>query len=150
MKNAKLDPKEEARRAAVLKQKTDAYVAGMEGEGKGINFGRVSTDRLLIVEAFNDWSAGFLGEGGSVHFTYSGADPTCATAGELQELIGRLHRSPILLYPVTGFLLSTDTEELRYRSLDASYRLTAHSDGSRASAVNVAEAKHVSDTEACH
>lgn len=150
MKNAKLDAKEEARWAAVLKQKTDAYVAGMEGEGKGINFSRVPTDRLLIVEAFNNWSAGFLGEGGSVHFTYSGADPTCATAGELQELIGRLHRSPVLLYPVTGFLLSTDTEELRYRSLEASYRLMAHSDGSRASAVNVAEAKHVSDTEACH
>ena len=150
MKNTKADVKEEARQTAVLKQKADSYVAGMEGEGKGINFGCVPTDRLLIVEAFNDWSAGSLGEGGSVHFTYSGADPTCATAGELQELIGRVHRSPVLLYPVTGFLLSADAEELRYRSLEASYRLTAHSDGSRASAVNVAGAKHVSDTEACH
>lgn len=150
MKNAKPDAKEAARQAALLKQKADAYVFGMEGEGKGTNFDRVPTDRLLIVEAFNDWSAGLLGEGGSVQFTFSGADPTCPTADELQELIGRLHKSPVLLYPVTGFLLSTDTEELRYRSLQASYRLTAHSDGSRASAVNVAEAKHVSDVEACH
>ncbi|MCY1213745.1 hypothetical protein ACFJIS_14995 [Variovorax boronicumulans] len=148
MKNTKPDP-EEARQAAVLKQKADAYVAGMEGEGKGINFDRVPTDRLLIVEALNDWSAGALGEGGSVHFTYSGADPTCATVSELQEMLGRVHRSPALLYPVTGFLLSPDGEVLRYQPLDASYRMTAHSDGSRASAINVAEAKHVSDTDAC-
>ena len=150
MKNTKPDAEEEARQTAVLKQKADAYVAGMEGEGKGTNFGHVPTDRLLIVEAFNSWSAGSLGEGGSVRFTYTGADPTCATASELQELLSRVSRSPSLLYPVTGFLLSTDGEDLRYRPLDASYRLTAHSDGSRASAINVAEVKHVSDTEACH
>lgn len=150
MKNTKPDAKEEAKQAAMLKQKADAYVAGMEGEGKGTNFGRVPTDRLLIVEALNDWSAGSLGEGGSVRFTYSGADPTCATVVELQELLGRVYRGLALLYPVTGFLLSDDGEGLRYRQLEASYRLTAHSDNSRASAINVAEAKHVSDTDACH
>ena len=150
MKNSKLDAQEEARHAAVLKQKIDFYVAGMEGDGKGVNFDCVPTDRLLIIQALNDWSAGTLGESGSVRFTHSGADPTCATVDELQELLGRVRRSPELLYPVTGFLLSDDEKELRYRQLEASYRLTAHSDSSRASAINVAEAKHVSDTEACH
>jgi hypothetical protein len=150
MTNTQTDAKKEAGQAAVLKQKAHAYVAGMEGEGNGTNFGRVPTDRLLIVEALNDWSAGSLGEGGSVRFTYGGADPTCATVGELQELLSRVHRGPALLYPVTGFLLSDDGEGLRYRQLEASYRLTAHSDNSRASAINVAEAKHVSDTDACH
>ncbi len=150
MTNTQQDAKKEAGQAAILEQKAHAYVAGMEGEGKGINFGHVPTDRLLIVEALNDWSAGSLGEGGSVRFTYSGADPTCATVGELQELLSRVHRGLALLYPVTGFLLSDDGEGLRYRQLEASYRLTAHSDNSRASAINVAEAKHVSDTEACH
>lgn len=150
MKNTKPDTKEEARKAALLKQKSDAYIAGMEGKGKGLNFDHVPTDRLLIIEALNDWSAGSLGQGESVHFTCSGADPTCATTGELQELLGRVHRAPALLYPVTEFLLSTDEETLRYRQLEANYRLTAHSDDSPASAINVAQAKHVSDTEACH
>lgn len=150
MKNKKVDLEQEAKQAMVLKQKTDAYIARMEDGGKGIDFSSVPTDRLLIIEAFNDWSAGSLGEGGNVQFTCRGADPTCATVGELQELIGRVHRSPVLLYPVTGFLLSDDGNDLRYRQLDASYRMTAHNDGSRASAINLAEVKHVSDAEACH
>jgi len=150
MKKRQKGKEEQAKRAAVLEEKAAAYVAKMEDAGKGINFDRVQADRLLIVEALNDWSAGTLAGGGNVRFTHSGADPTCATVAELREILGRAHQNPVLLYPVTGFLLSTDADDLRYQQFEATYRLMPHSDGSRASAIKVAEAKHVSDTEACY
>jgi hypothetical protein len=141
---------EKARLAGLLKQKVDAYVEGIEGNNRAINFDRVPADQLLVIEAFNDWSAGALGEDVDVRFTFSGADPACATEDELQNLLGRLHANQAILYPVTGFLLSEDEQSLRYRPMEATYRLRPHLDGSRASAVRVAEAKHISDVDGAH
>ncbi|WP_271009436.1 hypothetical protein [Paucibacter sp. B51] len=141
---------EKARLAGLLKQKVDAYVEGIEDNNRAIDFDRVPADQLLVIEAFNDWSAGALGEDVDVRFTFSGADPACATEEELQNLLSRLHTNQAILYPVTGFLLSQDEQSLRYRPIEASYRLRPHLDGSRASAVRVAEAKHISDVEAAH
>lgn len=141
---------ESARLAGLLKQKVDAYVEGIERNNRAVNFDHVPTDLLLVIEAFNNWSAGALGEDMDVRFTYSGADPTCATEDELQKLVGQLHRDHALLYPVTGFLLSEDEQSLRYRPMEATYRLRPHLDGSRSSAVRIAESKHISDLELAH
>lgn len=141
---------ETARLGSLLKQRADAYVSGIESNNRTINFDRVPADQLLVIEAFNNWSAGALGEDADVHFTFSGADPTCSTEDELQNLLGRLHGNQALLYPVTGFLLSEDEQDLRYRPMEATYRLRPHLDGSRASAVRVAESKHISDLDAAH
>ena len=141
---------EVARRADLLKQKVSAYVEGIEGNNRAINFDRVPADQLLVIEAFNDWSAGALGEDMDVRFTFSGADPACATEAELKNLLDRLHGNEALLYPVTGFLLSDDEQNLRYRPMEATYRLRPHVDGSRASAVRVAESKRVRDVDAAH
>lgn len=136
--------------AGLLKQKADAYVESIESNDRTVNFDRVPADQLLVIEAFNDWSGGALGEDMDVRFTFSGADPACATEEELQNLLGRLHGNRSLLYPVTGFLLSEDEQSLRYRPMEATYRLRPHLDGSRASAVRVAESKHISDLDVAH
>lgn len=149
-KTAKTRSAEEQRLDALLKEKSDAYVAGIEDNDSGVNFDRLPADLLLVVEAFNDWSAGALGEDMDVRFTFSGTDPTCATEHELEDLLGRLHGTRTVLYPVTGFLLSTEDERLKYRPMDASYRIRPHTDGLRTSAVRVAESKHVSDVDAAH
>lgn len=141
---------EKARLAGLLKQKADAYLEGIEGNNGTVNFDRVPADELLVIEAFNDWSGGGLGEGVDIRFTFSGADPACATEEELQNLLGRLHVNQALLYPVTGFLLSEDEQSLRYRTMEATYRIRPHLDGSRSSAVRVAESKHISDVNAAH
>lgn len=85
-----------------------------------------------------------------VRFTCRGADPTCATEEQLPNLLRRLHEHQALLYPVTGFLQSEDEQPLRYRPMEATYRLRPHLDGSRASAVRVAESKHIADINAAH
>lgn len=141
---------EAARLAGLLKQKADAYVEGIESNSRTVNFDRLPTDLLLVIEAFNNWSVGALGEDMNVRFTSSGADPTCATDEELQNLVGRLYRNHALLYPVTGFLLSEDEQSLRYRPTEATYRLRPHLDGSRSSAVRIAESKHISDLDLAH
>jgi hypothetical protein len=141
---------EAVRLAGLLKRKADGYVQGIESNNQLVNFDRLPADQLLVLEAFNDWSAGALGEDMDVRFTFSGADPTCATEEELKDLLGRLHGNQALLYPVTGFLLSEDEQSLRYRPMDATYRLRPHLDGSRASAVRVAESKHISDVDVAH
>jgi hypothetical protein len=147
---AALAAAEKARLADLLKQKVDAYVAGVERSSPAMNFDRLSADQLLVIQAFNDWSAGALGEDADVRFTFGGADPTCATIDELSDLLGRLHSNQVILYPVTGFFLSEDEQRLHYRPMEASYRLRPHLDGSRASAVRVAETKHISDVDAAH
>ena len=141
---------EATRLAGLLKQKADAYVQGIERNNQTVNFDRIPADQLLVIEAFNDWSAGALGEGDDVRFTFMGADPACSTEQELQSLLGRLRENQALLYPVTSFLLSDDEQCLQYRPLEATYRLRPHIDGSRASAVRVAEVKHISDPNAAH
>lgn len=150
MKKPAQSAEEKARLAALLKEKAEKYITKMEDAESSINFDRIPSDNLIIVEAFNEWSAGALGEGGSVHFTHSGDDPTCATGYELNELLTRTHVMTTLLYPVSGFVLSDEGERLCLRILEASYQLLPHSDGSRTSAVNVARAKHISGVDACH
>lgn len=140
---------EAARKAALLKAKADDYVSGIEAGSSRVDFDRLGTDRLLIVDAFNTWSGGALGEAAEVQFTYTGADPTCATYEELLDLLGRL-RDPWLMYPVSGFLLAEEDESLKFRHFDAAYRLHRHTDGSRASAVNIAQARHIADVESAH
>ena len=41
-------------RQAILKQKSDNYIATMEAPGNGVTYSRIATDKLLILEALND------------------------------------------------------------------------------------------------
>lgn len=149
-KKAEEKAAEASRLATLLKQKSDAYIDRIEASETKVNYDQLPADQLLVVEAFNDWSAGALGEDVDVRFTYSGTDPTCSTIDELKNLLDRLHGNRAILYPVTGFVLSDDEQNLEYRPMDATYRLRPHLDGSRASAVRVAESKHVSSLDAAH
>lgn len=134
-------------RQALLKQKGDEYVASMEQSGRGIAYNQIETDRLLILEAVNDWSGRALGEGGEIQFTYGCDDPCCATEDERSELVRRLHKNPVILYPVSGFSLS-DKDELRFGYQAASFRMTPHTNDSRTDGIGIAEAQHIRDVEA--
>lgn len=134
-------------RQAILKQKSDEYVASMEHPNRGVNYSRVETDRLLILEAINDWSGRTLGEGGDIQFTYGCDDPCCATEYEVGELIRRLHKSPPIAYPVSGFGLS-ENDELRFSYLASSFRMKPHTNESRADGIGIAETRHIRDVEA--
>lgn len=46
-----------------LNARAREYVAKMQGPSSRLNFDEVNTDRLLILEALNDWSGNRLGEG---------------------------------------------------------------------------------------
>lgn len=133
-------------RQALLTQKGNEYVASMEKPGQGVNYDQIETDRLLIVEAINDWSGRTLGEGGDIKFTYGCDDPCCATEYELNELASRLHKTSVI-YPASGFGLS-DKDELRFGYEASSFRMTPHSSGSRADGIGIAETKHIRDVEA--
>lgn len=135
------------KRQALLKQKGDEYIATMETQGRGINYNRIETDRLLILEAINDWSGRVLGKGGDIKFTYGCDDPSCASEYELNELTRRMHSSPTVFYPVSGFSLS-DEDDLRFGYRASSYRMMSHTSESRADGIGIAEAKHILDVEA--
>lgn len=135
-------------RQVLLKKKGDEYISGMEEPGKGINYIKVSTDRLLILEAVNDWSGRALAEGSDIKFNYGCDDPCCATEFELGELVHRMHAvPPVVLYPVSGFGLS-DKDELRFGFQASSFRMLPHISDSRADGIGIAEAKHIKDVEA--
>lgn len=148
MKPSDSSLQKEDSRAAILRQKKDEYLARMDTSH--INFGKIPTDRLLIIDALNRWSAGAFGEGGGVRVTWGGNDPTFSTEEEAKEILKRAYETPALIYPISNFSLGDGGENLQYSILNSEYRLCCHSDSSRASAVNVAEMKHVSNVEACH
>lgn len=133
-------------RQALLKQKGDDYVASMEQPGRGIDYRRIETDKLLILEAINDWSGRALGEGGGIQFTYGCDDPCFATAYERNELGRRLHKGSVILYPVSGFSLS-DEDELRFDYQASSFRMMPHANGSHVDGIGIAEAQHIRDVE---
>jgi hypothetical protein len=135
------------KRQALLKQKGDEYIATMEAPGRGINYNRIETDRLLILEAINDWSGRVLVEGGDIKLTYGCDDPSCASEYELNELARRMHSSPTVLYPVSGFSLS-DEEDLRFGYRVSSYRMMSHTSESRSDAIRIVEAQRIRDVEA--
>jgi len=97
-------------RQALLKQKSDHYIASMEAPGNGVAYSRVATDKLLILEALNDWSGRLLAEGGDIKLNFGCDDPACASRFELCELLKRMHAAPVILYPVSGFTLGDDDE----------------------------------------
>lgn len=134
-------------RQATLKQLSDKYVASMEANGSSLNYDKVATDRLLILEAINDWSGRTLGEDADVQLTHGGNDPCAATETELMELIDRMHKAPVILYPISGFTLGDD-DTLRFQKKAATYRLIPHSGASRGAAVLIAETKHIRDVAA--
>ena len=134
-------------RQALLKQKGDNYIATMEAAGSGVNYTRVSTDRLLILEALNDWSGRLLAEGDDIKLTHGCDDPACASKFELSELVTRMHAAPMILYPVSGFGLS-DKDDLRFGHESSSFRMTPHTSGSRADAISIAESNHIRDVDA--
>ena len=134
-------------RQALLKQKEYEYISSMETPGTGINYNLLATDRLLILEAINDWSGRALSEGGDIRFTYECDDPCCATDFELIELASRMHCAPIIFYPASGFVLS-DEDELRFGYFKSSFRMVAHIGGSRAHGIGIAESRHIQDVEA--
>ena len=133
-------------RQRILDQKSRDYIASMERSDKSINYDWLETDRLLILEAINDWSGRKLVEGDAVRATYSNDDPCCATKFEADELLLRLHKSPVILYPVSGFILS-DSDELRFIPFTASFRMTPHINNSRADAISITEASHLRNLE---
>lgn len=135
-------------RAALLKQNTDDYIASMEDQGNCCNYNRLDTDRLLILEALNDWSGRALSEGGEIKLSYACDDPVCATSDEVFELTGRMHAPPVVvLYPVSGFVLS-DTDGLQFKRNDSTYRMLPHTSASRTDGIGIAEATHIRDIEA--
>lgn len=134
-------------RQALLNQKSNEYVVGMEGPGKGINYNKVTTDRLLILEAINDWSGRALVEGGDVKINHGCDDPCCATQFELDELVRRMHAMPVVLYPVSGFSLY-EQDELRFSYQSSSFRMLPHTTDSRADGIGIAEVQHIKDVEA--
>ena len=134
-------------RKALLKEKADSYIAQMEASGTGVNYNGVTTDRLLILEALNDWSGRLLAEGGDLKPTYECDDPACATQYEMDSLIARMHAAPVLCYPVSGFSLADD-DGLRFNRTLSSYRLTPHAGGSRTDAIGIAESSHIQDVDA--
>ncbi|MBK0413129.1 hypothetical protein JD974_01800 [Chromobacterium haemolyticum] len=134
-------------RQALLKQKANEYIASMEASDRDINYNRLETDRLLMLEAINDWTGRTLAEGADIKVTYGGDDPCCATEDELNELVRRLHNVPVVLYPVSGFSLS-DKDELRFSFQASSFRMVPYASGSRADGIAIAEAKHIRDVEA--
>ena len=134
-------------RNALLKAEADKYITSMEGRDAGINYTHVATDRLLILEALNDWSGRLLAEGGDIRLTYACDDPACATQYEQFELITRIHASPAMLYPVSGFSLS-DKDSLRFSMESSTFRMTPHAGGSRSDAIGIAESTHIQDVDA--
>ena len=133
-------------RTALLQKKSQDYVSGFEKKGSGINFDALPTDTLLILEAWNDWSGRALAEGGDLRLVAGGADPACATVAELNDLVKRAQRIPAALYPVSGFTLSEE-DTLRFSFAGSAYRMNFHEDGSRASAIGIAETKHIADVD---
>ena len=119
----------------------------MEVPGCGVRYSRVSTDKLLILEALNDWCGRSLAEGGEIKLNFGGNDPACASGHELNELVERMHSSPVVLYPVSGFTLG-DADQLRFGYADAKYRMMPESNGSRMDAIMIAEASHIRDVDA--
>lgn len=132
---------------AILQQKGDEYVASMEQPDRGVDYSQIETDRLLILEAINDWSGRVLGEGGDIQFTYGCDDSCCATEYEVGELVRRLHKAPPIAYPVSGFSLS-EKDELRFSYLASSFRMKPHTNESRSDGIGIAEARHIRDVDA--
>ncbi|MBI2240655.1 MAG: hypothetical protein HYU59_07620, partial [Magnetospirillum gryphiswaldense] len=134
-------------RQEILKKKSDEYIESMENVGCWLDYRRVEADRLLVLEALNDWSGRALSDGRDIKITYGCDDPCCATEFELNELVRRMHKSPVILYPVKGFSLS-DEDNLRFSFQASSLRMTVHTSGSRADGVAIAETTHIRDLEA--
>lgn len=135
-------------RQAILKQKIDDYISGMEMSDKFIDYDKLTVDQLLVVQAINDWSGRALVEGGDIKLTFDGDDPCCATFAELSNFIVRLIDSISIVYPVSGFNLSDDDGRLFFKSSSSSYRMMPHVTGSRADAICIAEVKKIQDVEA--
>ena len=72
-------------RKALLKEEADSYIAQMEASGTGVNYNNVTTDRLLILEALNDWSGRLLAEGGDLKLTSTGVNK-----GSLRRIVENL------------------------------------------------------------
>ena len=134
-------------RQAILKQKSYNYIATMEAPGNGVTYSRVATDKLLILEALNDWSGHLLAEGGDIKLNFGCDDPACASRFELSELVKRMHAAPVILYPVSGFTLGDD-DEPRFGHETSTFRMSPEKNGSRADAIMIAESSHIRDVEA--
>lgn len=132
---------------SLLQELQKTYIASMESESRRIDYDRISSEKLLIIEAFNDWSGRALAECGPFNLTSGGDDPCCATDHELRELVNKMVAESGILYPISSFSLN-EKDELRYDRCDALYRLTSHTTGSRAHAISIAEAKHIQNSEA--
>lgn len=134
-----------AKQQATLDKLQNDYVVSMETAA--INYDRVEQFRLLVLEALNDWSGKVLGEGGNIKFTFGGNDPCCATQTECSALVEVMHEYPVVLYPVSGFMLS-DKGELRFGHNQSAFRMATHTSGSRSDGIAIAESSHVRNVDA--
>ena len=121
-------------------------MTSMEAPNSTRDYDTVATNRLLILEAINDWSGRALLEGGAVKLTFGGDDPCCATEDELSELTSVMHSQPVIFYPTTNFSLSND-QQISFNRLGTSYRILPHVSHSRSDAIGIAEAKHIKDVD---
>lgn len=133
-------------RQTLLEQERDAYLAKMEAPDSALNYAWQSADRLLALEAINDWSGRTLAEGGDVMLTVGCDDPCCATYAERDALLALLHKSPVMLYPVSGFGLS-DTDDLTFSYSKSSFRMPPQIGGTTADGIRVAEKIHIDDVD---
>lgn len=129
----------------LLKKLSQEYVDRQE-QGRTLDYSRLSADRLLILEAINDWSGQALAQGGEFKFTYGGDDPCCESTSERAYLIKTLYDQPHVAYPVSGFSLGDD-DGLRFSHEQSSFRVLPHTTGSFSHAIGIAESQRISDVQ---
>lgn len=128
----------------LLDQQVLNYLSTMESATQRIDYSKLKTDQLLLIEALNDWSGRVLGEGGEIQLTHGCDDPCCASAHEVERICQMLHGNPIVLYPISGFSLSAK-QYLKFDYSRSAFRLLPHNDGSQASGISIAEGRGVRD-----
>jgi len=129
----------------LLKKLSQEYVDRQE-QGRTLDYSRLPADRLLILEAINDWSGQAIAQGGAFRFTYGGDDPCCESTSERAYLIKTLHDHPHVAYPVSGFSLGDD-DGLRFSYEQSSFRVLPHTTGSFSHAIGIAESQRISDVQ---
>lgn len=135
-------------REALLGQKVERYLSGMEDPTARVDYSRMRTDRLLVIEALNDWCGRILGEGGEIQLTSNCDDPCCATPEEAERIIRLVHHDTLILYPVSAFNLVEHGSALGFSPTRSKFRMRPHIDGSCASGIGIAEASGIRDIDA--
>jgi hypothetical protein len=130
-----------------LKKRAADHIA--RNEKDGIDYDDQPTDRLLAIQAVNNWSGKALAEGADLKIIVGGDNPCCSTYEDLNHLMSLLHARPSILFPTSGFNLPEDpaSEGLMFGFSNSAFRLRPHINGSRSQAIGIAEARPLEDAE---